>query len=304
MEKKKEFEWLTRLARRNKTTFWVLILHHLKNRLAFSTCSTLQLETLCPEPRGKINNKQQRAENRAFLIITQLSHLPRSFNILSSESFIRASWHLTDVAVWWMTTSSSRQDGGVGEKGWEIKRSKGGKAEGRWGEGLCNRWSECSLTAGEYARLPQSDKWLSRSQTAGRKTGGKTVFICSRAVTGRKLLFLKRGREREKCGHGGDDGLKKKKKKNQVFTQHKSTRETVLNTSTHGYETEKTRREGERGKKTKTNKQSLWPKAALSALVFIFGLSSLSLVGWIIHNAGVCRNYSTAVAATAGEPQT
>lgn len=63
---KKEFEWLTRLARRNKTTFWVLILHHLKNRLAFSTCSTLQLETLCPEPRGKINNKQQRAENRAF----------------------------------------------------------------------------------------------------------------------------------------------------------------------------------------------------------------------------------------------
>lgn len=29
-----------------------------------------------------------------------------------------------------------------------------------------------------------------------KKTGGKTVFICSRAVTGRKLLFLKRERER------------------------------------------------------------------------------------------------------------
>lgn len=88
----------------------------------------------------------------------------------------------------------------LGKKGWEIKRSKGGgKAEGRWGEGLCNRWSECSLTAGEYARLPQSDKWLSRSQdsrTGKKKTGGKTVFICSRAVTGRKLLFLKRERER------------------------------------------------------------------------------------------------------------
>lgn len=152
----------------------------------------------------------------------------------------------------------------LGKKGWEIKRSKGGgKAEGRWGEGLCNRWSECSLTAGEYARLPQSDKWLSRSQDSrtGKKNGRKDGIHLQSSGDGEKT-FVFEEREREKHSHG---------EKHQVFTQHESTRETVLNTSTRGYETEKTRREGERGKKTKTNKQSLWPKAALSALVFILG---------------------------------
>lgn len=154
----------------------------------------------------------------------------------------------------------------LGKKGWEIKRSKGGgKAEGRWGEGLCNRWSECSLTAGEYARLPQSDKWLSRSQDSrtGKKKKREERRYSSAVERWRGENFcFWREREREKHSHG---------EKHQVFTQHESTRETVLNTSTRGYETEKTRREGERGKKTKTNKQSLWPKAALSALVFILG---------------------------------
>ncbi len=45
------------------------------------------------------------------------------------------------------------------------------------------------------------------------------------------------------------------------FTQHKSTRETVLNTSKHTH-TQETERDRVREKqaKTKTNKQALWPK--------------------------------------------
>lgn len=136
-KEKSEYEWLTRLARRNKTTFWVLILHNLKNRHAFSTCSTLQLERSALSHGAKEIINSGEAGNGAFLIITQLSHLPRSFSILSSESFIRASWHLTDVAVWRMTASPRRQDGGGGreekgekgrKKGWGMKGGRGKKA--------------------------------------------------------------------------------------------------------------------------------------------------------------------------------
>lgn len=100
-----------------------------------------------------------------------------------------------------------------------------------------------------------------RQQDGKKKNGRKDGIHLQSSGDGEKT-FVFEEREREKHSHG---------EKHQVFTLHESTRETVLNTSTRGYETEKTRREGERGKKTKTNKQSLWPKAALSALVFILG---------------------------------
>lgn len=51
------------------------------------------------------------------------------------------------------------------------------------------------------------------------------------------------------------------------FMQHNSTKYTILKTSAHTYKTELR----ERAAKTKTNTQGLWPKAALSALVFILG---------------------------------
>lgn len=166
-----------------------------------------------------------------------------------------------------------------GEKGWEMKRGREKKRAC-----LCNRWSESSLTAGECERLPQSDKWLSCSQTAGR-TGkrqyssavkqqrGKT-FVCSERSTVTMDTMVNNIR----------------------FTQHKSTRETVLNTSTQTRD-RKRRSEGERGK----NKDKYTGPVAKSRPVSIgiyFGLSSFSLAAWIIHDAGVCRNYSTAVDET------
>ncbi len=116
----------------------------------------------------------------------------------------------------------------------ENKKKKGEVA------GLCNRWSERSLTAGEYARLTQLDKWFSCSQTAGRQRR-KTVFYLQSNSVGEKLLFWS-----EKSMITTETAVN-----NIRFTQHKSTRETVLNTSKHTHThtgDRKRQSEGETGK--------------------------------------------------------
>lgn len=127
----------------------------------------------------------------------------------------------------------------------ERKRKRGRKTERKaekWrvveGEkaGLCNRWSWRILTTGEYARLPQSDKWLSCSQTTGPNRK-KTIHLQSNSV-GRNFCFV-----REKYGHNGDNGEK----------------------------TSGRLSGGRKRQRTKTNTQGLWPKAAMSVLVFILG---------------------------------
>ena len=75
------------------------------------------------------------------------------------------------------------------------------------------------------------------------------------------------------------------------FTRHKNTRETVLCKSTH----KDTKR-----KQCERQKQITGPLAKSHPVIIsiYFRLSSLSLAVWIIHSAGMCRNYSTVVDET------
>ena len=172
----------------------------------------------------------------------------------------------------------------------ERKRKRGRQTERKaekWrvveGEkaGLCNRWSWRILTTGEYARLPQSDKWLSRSQTTGPNRK-KTIFICSQTVLGETFVLCEKStvimeitvkKHQEDCPYTKKDWVREKE------AQHKDKYTGPVDKSCH------------------------------VSIGIYFGLSSFNLVVWIIHWAGACRNYSTTVDETklqgcmAGEPQ-
>lgn len=86
--------------------------------------------------------------------------------------------NLHQETKWGEREERLRTTGKKAEKFRELDK----KGFGRRG---CNRWSELSLTAGEYTCLPQSDKWLSRSQTAGPK---RRIHLQSNG-DGEKLLL-------------------------------------------------------------------------------------------------------------------
>lgn len=166
------------------------------------------------------------------------------------------------MCVWWMTTSTRRQNGG-GEREERLRKTEK-KAEklrevdkkglgGGMGVGGGNRWSELSLTAGEYTCLPQSDKWLSRSQTAGPK---RRIHLQSNS-DGKKLFLWSQRRM-------VTSGLCNTKIQGSL---------SLTKVHTH------IKRQCKRQKQTKKQKQNkkwgLWSKAALSALVFIFSLLSV-----------------------------
>ena len=149
----------------------------------------------------------------------------------------------------WQPLAADKMEG-LGKKGWEIKRSKGGGKRRGGGVKACvtDDLSAAKLLGSMRVSHNQTNGYLA-AKTAGwgekKKREERRYSSAVERWRGEKFCFWReRERDREKRSHG---------EKHQVFTQHESTRETVLNTSTHGYETEEedTARGWKRQKKTK-----------------------------------------------------